>query len=128
MNYTLPRSNMRRRLLGAVLFVALALCAVWAAKAWAYQGPFCNHVYLHSHTQHCNSNTVSNIRRATGRSDSAYTLIYLYATGFKTLEGDCEIHGFMTGTTYEPVEVTGHGEIIDAFGGGDSYYYGYLYS
>jgi hypothetical protein len=126
MTYAWSKDTLRRVLLsaGLVLLISVAALAL-SAKALAYEGVYCNHVYLGPGGS-CTSSSVSEIRRAIGESNESYTEVQVSTNvGFKS--GSCTSPGCVADTGYLSKDGTGTGTIKNITGNFSNYYYGYLY-
>lgn len=107
-------------------WIMMLLLAGHTAASDAYTGPFCTKAKLAAFGGFCQSNKVSETRRAVGRSEGGFTAIYIYATNGEELANKCESEGCEVGTGYLKHEDTVVG-VIENIGAHAHYYYGYLY-
>jgi hypothetical protein len=117
----------RRRVPALVAATVIAATASWAiavSPSVAYTGPFCSNVNL-GPGGFCNSNTVSNVRRAIGKAPGGLTHVYIL-TGAGEKAGRCYISGCTADTGYLSFDSTGSGS-VDNSGSGTHTYSGYLY-
>jgi hypothetical protein len=105
---------------------AVGLLAGTTTGSAAYTGPFCTKVKLAALGGYCESNRVSETRRAVGKSNAGYTGIYIYATNGEELSKYCYEEGCEVGTGYLKHEDTVKG-VIENVGDHEHTYEGYLY-
>jgi hypothetical protein len=105
---------------------SVALLAGPVASSSAYEGPFCSNVKLKALGGWCQSNKVSNVRRAGGRSEGGYTLVAIYGVSGEKRQASCETAGCEVGTGYLSYKQEGRG-LIENIGLHEHKYYGWLY-
>jgi|HubBroStandDraft_3_1064219.scaffolds.fasta_scaffold420287_2 hypothetical protein len=101
----------------------------------AYQGPFCNNVFLYEN-EVCNSNNFSHSRRVTGNSYTSYTLVILLGTSCgnnnRCRVAECKTSGCTADTGYYGSYGSGCGstcsaEIQNDLSGKGDHYFGHIY-
>jgi hypothetical protein len=131
----------RARKMATILSACVALASVGtlalgAAQAEAaYQGPFCNNVFLWEN-EVCNSNNFSHSRRVTGNSHTSFTWVALYGTscsgGSKCRSAECKSSGCTADTGYYGSYGSGCGgtcsaQIQNNLSGKGDHYFGHIY-
>ena len=101
----------------------------------AYQGPFCNNVFLWEN-EVCNSNNFSHSRRVTGNSYTNFTWVALYGTACgsanKCRSAGCKSSGCTADTGYYGSYGSGCGgtcsaQIQNNISGKGDHYFGHIY-
>ncbi len=109
----------------ALVAAVVAILILLPAKALAYEGIYCHEVRSYP-GESCQSNEVSDIARAVGRSNSGYTEVAIHINGGEIRAAECLEDGCEVGTAVVPAG-TGKGR-IENIGGTRNIYYGYLYN